>query len=219
MTSASSGDSAAGPPPAVAGPGAVPAVGRSSAIDPQIKLERRVSPWFGFMFYGFLFAVGAVWMYGYSGRPFDPWMSTHLLRDVAVGLGAGAALVLVTPVLVGRVKSLRALEREFGWMLGEQRAWECLYLALLSGAAEEYFFRGAMLAAWGPWLSLAAFAALHWPVRAEFRAWPITAALVGAVLTAQALWTGSVLAPAITHALINAVNLLRITRRYRTWIE
>lgn len=228
MTSASSGDSASASaaPPGEAPPGAdargqggTPKVGRPSAINAAIKLERRVSPWFGFMFYGFLFAVAGVWLYGQGRSPLEPWTSRNVLFDIALGVGTGLLLAAATPFLVGRIKSLRQLEREFGWMLGEQRGWECVYLALLSGVAEEYFFRGAMMHAWGPWAALAAFAALHWPVRAEFRAWPVTAALVGVVLTGQALWTGGVLAPVLTHAIVNAINLLRLTRRYRAWTE
>jgi hypothetical protein len=31
--------------------------------------------------------------------------------------------------------------------------------------------------------------------------------------------TGTLIAPVITHVLINAVNLLRISTKYRTWKE
>lgn len=196
-----------------------PQAGRPSAVQPSIRLERRVSLLFGLIFYGFLFAAGWVWMEATGQDALALWRPRNLALEIAVGLGAGLLVVAATPLVVGGLSAARDLEREFGWILGEQRAWECVLLAVLSAASEELFFRGAATAALGPLLSLILFGALHWPVNAHFRAWPVFALLVGALLTAERSWTGTLIAPALTHAVVNAVNLVRLTRKYRIWNE
>ncbi len=193
--------------------------GRPSAVEPTVKLERRVSPFFGFIFYGFLFAVAWVWLQAGAIDVRALWTPRNLALELAVGIGAGVLLAGATPWFVRAVPVCRELEREFGWILGEQRAWECLYLAILSGVAEEFFFRGALHQAVGPWLGLVVFAALHWPVNGQFAAWPFTALVAGVVLTAERMWTGTLVAPVATHIIVNAVNLLRISRKYRVWKE
>lgn len=193
--------------------------GRPSAIDPHIKLERRVSPFFGLIFYGFLLGAAWVWMAS-TGQPIrELWIPKHGILEIAVGLGAGVLFVALTPLSMRFFPSIRELEREFGWILGEQRRWECLYLAILSATAEEFFFRGAVHGALGPFLGTLLFAALHWPINAQFRAWPVLAVIAGVVLTAERMWTGTLIAPILTHAVINSVNLIRLTRKYRVWSE
>ena len=193
--------------------------GRPSAIEPQIRLERRVSPFFGFIFYGFLFGAAWVWMVSTGQSVSDAWTPKNLPLESAVGVGTGLLFVLATPISIRCMPALRELEREFGWILGEQRAWECLYLAILSAAAEEFFFRGAAQGALGPVWAVVLFAALHWPINAQFRAWPILAAIAGTVLALQREVLGSLIAPVATHAVINAINHMRVTRKYRTWVE
>lgn len=197
----------------------LPEEGRPSAVQPEAHIARRVPPFYGAIFYGFLFLVAWVWLRGTGQSVEALWRPRNWLAEIAIGAAAGLLLIVATPVFVRRVRALGALEREFGWILGEQRAWECVFLAILSGVAEEFFFRGALLHAVGPGLALLVFAALHWPINAQFRAWPITALMAGAVLTAERLVTGTLLAPVITHVVVNAVNLLRITARHRVWKE
>ncbi|MBI4564345.1 MAG: CPBP family intramembrane metalloprotease [Planctomycetes bacterium] len=194
--------------------------GRPSAIQPAVKLERRVSPLFGLFFYGFIFFAAWVWVdRGLQTTAGALWASPQWARDIAVGVGGAALLCVATPLLVAVSPAARELEREFGWILGQQRAWEVAYLAVLSGAAEEFLFRGAMYEAMGPVASTAIFAAIHWPVNRSFRLWPVIALAAGIVLAAERAWTGNLVAPAVTHALVNAVNLWRITRKYRAWSE
>ncbi len=212
------------PPPAPPGPpsaeGTAPKGGRQSAVQPDVKLERRVPPLFALFFYVFLTLAAVVWVPHTKQRSLEPLLRPQNLF-AEIGLGVGVAIVLLgsTPWLVSKFRAVRELEREFGWILGEQRAWECVYLAILSGIAEEVFFRGAVHAALGPWLGLVVFATLHWPINGQFRAWPFTALVAGAILTAERMVTGTLIAPVITHILVNGVNLLRISGKYRTWKE
>lgn len=198
----------------------VPSQGRPSAIEPTVKLERRVSPFFATLFYGFIFAAAWIWLVvGARTDPLELWSSSNWIRDLATGLGAAGVIAGASAVLTGRVPAARDLEKEFGWILGDQRRWEIVYLALLSGAAEEFLFRGALHDFMGPWLATALFAAVHWPVNWSFRLWPLFALLAGGVLAAERIWTGSLIAPVVTHAAVNGVNLLRLSRKYRVWKE
>lgn len=194
--------------------------GRPSAVKPAVKLERRVSLFFAAFFYGFLALAAWVWLdRGFRVEPAELWIPRNWPVDVGIGLGAGLLLAFATPGIVARAGPARELEREFGWILGEQRGTEIVVLAILSGAAEEYFFRGAMYRAVGPVVSTLLFAALHWPVNWSFRLWPFFALAAGIVFAAERQLTGAVVAPAISHAVVNLVNLLRITRKYRVWRE
>ncbi|HZN62267.1 MAG TPA: CPBP family intramembrane glutamic endopeptidase [Planctomycetota bacterium] len=197
-----------------------PSGGRPSAVQPHVKLERRVSPFFATLFYGFPAAAAWIWLViGAKVDPLSLWMSSNWPRDIAIGLGAGLLIAGVSALLPGRIAAARDLEKEFGWILGEQRTGELIYLALLSGVAEEFLFRGALHQFIGPILTTALFAGVHWPVNWSFRLWPLFALLAGAVLAAERIWTDSLIAPAVTHAAVNGVNLIRLARKYRVWKE
>ncbi|HEY3226615.1 MAG TPA: CPBP family intramembrane glutamic endopeptidase [Planctomycetota bacterium] len=194
--------------------------GRPSAIQPQVQLERRVTPFFATLFYGFIAAAAWIWLtVGAHVDPLRLWTPASWVRDLAVGLGGGVALTGAWSLLPRGWGAARDLEREFGWILGGQRTGEILYLALLSGVAEEFLFRGAMHQAAGPVLTTILFAVVHWPVNWSFRLWPFLALVAGAVLAAERMWTGSLVAPAVTHAVVNGVNLFRLANKYRVWKE
>jgi len=194
--------------------------GRPSAIQPKVQLERRVSPFFATISYGFIAIAAWIWLViGAKVDPLDLWTSSNLSRDLAVGVGVGAALVGGWLLLLRASQAARDLEKEFGWILGEQRSVELAFLALLSGAAEEFMFRGAFHQFIGPVLATALFAGVHWPVNWSFRLWPALALLAGAALAAERIWTGSLIAPVVTHVVVNGVNLSRLARKYRTWKE
>ena len=193
--------------------------GRSSAINPNVKLERRVAPLFAAFFYGFLVLAATVWLFALKGRIGALFTTANPLLDVGLGLGAGLVLAGACWALPSIWPTARELEKEFGWILGEQRKWEVVVLALVSGFAEEYFFRGAMIAAAGPIVTTLLFGALHWPVNWSFRMWPFLALGAGLVFAMEVRVTGGIVAPIITHALVNGVNLWRITAKYRVWTE
>ena len=190
-------------------------------MQPNVKLERRISPLFALFFYGFLTLAGALWLYAKAGPgAFRALMvPKNLLLDLTLGLGAGALIAGACASLGSWWGTARELEKEFGWILGEQKKWECLLLAVVSGVAEELFFRGAVRATVSPWIGTAIFAVLHWPVSRAFRLWPFLALAAGAVLAMEREVTGGLIAPIITHVTVNAVNLWRITSRYRVWRE
>jgi membrane protease YdiL (CAAX protease family) len=119
-------------------------------------------------------AVAAVrwrgWRRGQLGfdRFFD---STTWWKDCAAGLGV-AAVLLGGWTLAGRkFDSIGLLEQKIKEILGPMAVEEALGLAVISGFAEELFFRGAVQEAWGWLAATAIFALLHSGPGAEFRPW------------------------------------------------
>ena len=172
-------------------------------------------------FYLVLAVGGLVWVGLQQGRighevfvRVDTWWI-----DLAVGLAAGGTLILVWMVARQYLASARRLEGELAEMLGPLTTSEVIALALLSGFAEEMFFRGAMQAAWG-WLpATIVFALLHAGPGPSFRIWTIFAAVAGLVLAGLMLWRGNLLAPVVAHVVVNGVNLERLSRLSRTRVE
>jgi membrane protease YdiL (CAAX protease family) len=133
--------------------------------------------------------------------------------DLAAGLGAGLLLVGFWLGL-GKVSRLaRDLEARLTQMLGPLRASEAIGLALLSGFAEELFFRGALQGAVGLFLATLLFGLLHSGPGPAFRVWTLFAVLAGAVFGLLLEWRGNLLAPIVGHAVVNAVSLVRLGRR------
>jgi membrane protease YdiL (CAAX protease family) len=193
---------------------------RESAAEPGARLERRLPAFYAAFFYAFPAAVAWVWLEASKpGRSLALWLTADWALDLACGAAFAVVVIFLTWVCTKRFAWARALEAEFGWILGAQRSWEIVWIALLSGAAEEYLFRGALQERFGLWVATAVFAVIHWPVNRNFLAWPFLAALVGLGLGLLKEGTDSLLAPALAHALINLVNLRRIVSRFRGWDE
>jgi len=213
------GEEAAGEKSAGAAEGG-PAAGRPSAVLPGKLLERRVPPFFALFFYGF--AAAAAWALLYNadpGRSAELWSVREPGKVAGAAAGATALLLALRWGALRFSRSARALESEFGWILGRQRKWECLLLALLSGVAEEYFFRGWLQEKIGMAAAAAIFGALHWPVNRNFILWPVLAGGAGLLFGWLTLWTGSLIPAATAHVAYNAVALWRITGRYAGWEE
>jgi len=193
---------------------------RESPLHPGVKLERRLPPFYAAFFYAFPAAVSWIWLY--FQRPSlskELWMPSAWARDLGLGLAAGLGVVGIS-VVCGRLFAwTRRLEAEFGWILGAQKGWEVVWIALLSGCAEEYLFRGALQQKFGIWVAVGVFAVIHWPLNPNFLPWPFVAGAIGLGLGGLAAVTGSLLAPAAAHVLINLINLTRITRRFAVWDE
>ena len=193
---------------------------RESPLHPEVKLERRLPPFYALFFYAFPAAVAWIWLYhAHPGRSAELWALADAPRGIAMGLAAGLLVVGATLLASRWFAWARRLESEFGWILGAQRLWGIVWIALLSGFAEEYLFRGALQEKFGIWVATAAFAVIHWPINRSFLPWPFMAAVIGLGLGGLREWTDSLWAPATAHAAVNFINLWRITRRFRTWNE
>jgi CAAX protease family protein len=165
--------------------------------------------WF---FYLALAVGGAVWIGLRTGDvplalfvdPAGIWL------DLALGAGTGLALVGLWEVARRRLSGAAQLEEHLAEILRGIAPGEVLALALLSGFTEELFFRGAVQGAWGIVPATLLFALLHTGPGAPFRLWSLFAAVAGLALGGLMLWRGNLLAPALAHFLVNAINLRRL---------
>ena len=134
----------------------------------------------------------------------EPWI------DLLAGAGAALLLLLAWAAARRWLPIAAALEEKLRETLGPLSRGEALGLALLSGVAEEVFFRGAMQPVLGYAVTTAVFGVLHSGRGRELLVWTASALLAGALLGALMWWRGNLLAPIVCHVAVNAVQLRRI---------
>jgi membrane protease YdiL (CAAX protease family) len=169
--------------------------------------------WF---FYLLLAATAVVWIGSRRNATIGGTLFVDPSRwwlDVPVGVGVGLLLVALWEAVGRRFRAARRFEQLLRDVLGSIDASQAIGLALLSGFAEELFFRGAVQQAWGFWIASALFAALHTGRERGLWVWTVFAALAGLLFGGLVLYTGNLLAPMIAHFVVNAVNLSRLVRR------
>lgn len=133
--------------------------------------------------------------------------------DLLLGVGSGLLLLGVWWVAERAFPLARQLESQLAGVLGPLSASEAFGLAVISGFAEELFFRGAVQGQWG-WLpATVLFAVLHSGPGRAFRLWTLFAVLAGSLFGGLVEWRGNLMAPVIGHFLVNGVNLRRLASR------
>lgn len=167
------------------------------------------------LFYLLLAGAAILWL---GVRP--PGLSLRLLfaargwwLDLALGLVAGGLLVLLWQLAGRWLSTARELEEKLATLLGGLTRADALGLAVLSGFAEELFFRGAVQMTLGLIPATLIFGLLHTGSGKAFRLWTLFALIAGLVLGGLMAWRGNLLAPIVAHILVNAVNLRRLARR------
>jgi membrane protease YdiL (CAAX protease family) len=164
------------------------------------------------VFYGLLLAGAFAWVH-LDGRslwfasPEASERGVDWLRDVLLGLGVGALLVLASRALTASSAAGRALADALARLLGRLGWGASLALAALSGVAEEAFSRGALQPQLGLVGASLCFGLAHFVPRREFLPWPVFAVAAGLAFGALFEWTGNLVAPAVAHAAVNALNL------------
>ncbi len=133
-----------------------------------------------------------------------------LLLQAGAGLVLGLLLVWLSRVLVAKVKAMKELERVLASLVGPMGPFSILVLALVSGPAEEWFFRGALLDLLGPLWSTLAFAFCHTGPGKKFRAWTLMAGVVGGLFAWMVLQGWGLLSVALAHSTLNFLNLRRL---------
>ncbi len=169
-------------------------------------------------FYAALMVAGFFW-HAVAQDTNDVWRLdpeqgwTTLALTPLWGVAFGLATVQVFRALELRMRWLTDLHREFGAIFGRPSNGELVLLASASAVGEEILFRGAMLDAWGLWISSLVFALLHIPRRMSLWPWTLSSLVLGLALGVLTLVTGN-LGPAVAaHFVINLLNMAYITRR------
>jgi membrane protease YdiL (CAAX protease family) len=133
--------------------------------------------------------------------------------DLLLGIGTGLLLLGLWQGAERLFPLARDLEHQLGTVLGPLGRSEVIALAVLSGFAEELFFRGAVQGSWG-WLAATIFfALLHTGPGRAFRLWTLFALLAGVLFGGLMELRGNLLGPVVAHFLVNAVNLGRLASR------
>lgn len=141
----------------------------------------------------------------------------QLPLDLALGLLAGGALLGLWWLGLRFLRRTRELEETLRSILSDLDPGDALALAILSGFAEETFFRGGLQGAFsnpamGVLFAALSFAALHSGPGRAFRLWTLYALVAGTACGALVLWRGTLLPAIVAHMLVNIVNLQRLVR-------
>jgi len=169
-------------------------------------------------FYGTLFAAALAWSI-WSGRSVFYASQTAAeegvapLLGTALGLAAAAAMIGVSR-RVERTQWGDAMGRALAELVGKRSLRDCIVLAVVSGVAEEAFFRGVLQPALGWLLASLVFGLVHFVPKRALLPWTGFALAAGLVLGALFESTGNLVAPIVAHVGINAVNLRRLVLRY-----
>lgn len=165
--------------------------------------------------YGLLSVAAMLWS-GLRGdwSPWDAddaWLPFGNGARIALSLAGGALVaaltVASTRLLVRRARWARTLHTDFRAVLGPLSGLEIAAYALLSGIAEELFFRGAMQPATGLVLTSVIFGAVHLGPSRRYWVWTVWAGAMGLVFGALVVLTGNLYGAILAHLVINYENL------------
>lgn len=169
-------------------------------------------------FYGVLLLAAVLWRVVWAGEPLlyasgeAAARGLRPARDLLAGLLAAGAVIGISWQLTQHTERGRVLARALAGLLGPLPLPHVLALALLSGVAEEAFFRGALQPRVGLVVASLVFGLVHYVPRPEFRLWTLFSVAAGFLLGWLFEATGNLLAPVTAHFAINAVNLTLLTR-------
>lgn len=127
--------------------------------------------------------------------------------------GALAGILIVVVCNAALVfRPMRRAAEAMGRFLGPLGPGSAVYLAMVSGFAEELCFRGALWPHLGLYGTSILFGILHTVPSRALALYPLFAALAGLVFGLLRQRTGSIWPPVLAHALINGINLTVIGR-------
>jgi uncharacterized protein len=136
----------------------------------------------------------------------------RVLLHALLGMAVGLLLVVASRAWTHRSPAGRSLARALAEAVGPLPTRALLALALASGLAEEAFFRGALQPRVGWLVATLLFALAHLAPRRELAPWAAFAAVAGGIFGALFAATGSLVAPATAHVVVNALNLQWLAR-------
>ena len=107
---------------------------------------------------------------------------------------------------------MRELEHVLANLMGRLDASEALVLAIISGFAEELFFRGAVQSSWGFYWATLIFTLMHSGSGRAFRWWTLFAFVAALVFGGLTVYRGSIMAAVVAHTVVNSINLRRLAQ-------
>jgi hypothetical protein len=170
------------------------------------------------LFYGAMLAVAWAICWWTDGSPFvHPAVprpgGVRPLTDAVIGVAAGALLIGLSELATRCTRTGEVLADTLAELLRGLSVVDCLVLALASGLAEEAFFRGMLQPHIGLVATTLVFGLVHFVPRRELAVWSLFAAAAGLLCGVLYESTGNLIAPAVAHATVNAVNLTLLSRR------
>ena len=163
--------------------------------------------------YGLMTAGGYGWL-AWRERTIaiGTWaLGTHgALVAAAVGTGTGVAFFALARLLVRYARPFAALDGKLAALIGPLADRDAIALSVVSGAAEEFFFRCACQDALG-WVGATLLFALGHLGGRGLYLWCLQAACFGFVLGGLVQAGFGVLSAATAHALFNYLWLQRLT--------
>lgn len=143
-------------------------------------------------------------------------LGDRAVLDLFVGVAVACGTVISGLILYRVSPALRGLSDELApHLVDGARRRDLVLVSILSGAAEEVFFRGALQPLLGLVVASLLFGALHVGPDRRYMVWTLWAVGAGFLFGALYLWTGGILAPVTAHVLHNATTLLLWKRSRR----
>ncbi|HEX4956292.1 MAG TPA: CPBP family intramembrane glutamic endopeptidase [Thermoanaerobaculia bacterium] len=166
------------------------------------------------LFYLGLAIAGGIWLSVRHGDfPLGAIAPASWWRELPLGLAAGGVLLAAWEGMRRFLPAAVELEQRLAEVMAGLSRGDTVVLGLISGFAEELFFRGAVQGAFGLTVATLLFALLHPGPGRSFFLWMVFAGAAGLLLGALVLWRGNLLAAMVAHATVNVINLGRLARK------
>ncbi|MEW5976045.1 MAG: CPBP family intramembrane glutamic endopeptidase [Acidobacteriota bacterium] len=167
--------------------------------------------------YSALLVIALIWVYfqdRLSWSLFWPLEIEALVLQGAAGLATALFMILLSIYASKNFLWAQMLEDEVSKILVPLQVWEIGAIAILSGVAEEVFFRGAFQPVFGLVPASLLFGLAHLVPRKEFLPWSFYAVFAGFLLGSVFELTRSLLPVVLAHTLVNFVLIVILNRRH-----
>ena len=175
-----------------------------------------------FKVYSVLTLISLIWIKLQNRLSLNLFLSTHweqVPKTLFMTLGAAAFLIGLFLFSAHHFLWAHQLETELSKVLVPLHFWEIGMLSLLSGFAEELFFRGACQPVIGLFPTSVLFGMAHFVPRSPFWPWSLQAVFAGFLLGSIYELTHLLYPVMLAHLVTNFVLILVMNRRYSTQIQ
>jgi len=166
--------------------------------------------------YCILFALALIWIFFQGRLSSGLFLDTRvesIPRVILLTLGTSAAMVALSLYCSRNFVWAQQLEDEFAKFLVPMKLWGIGAVGLMSGVAEETFFRGALQNTVGLIPASLVFGLAHLVPRHPFWNWSLYAAFAGFLLGCLFELTHQLLPVIVAHALTNFILIVILNRR------